>query len=247
MRGNKYPMTQSVRYCLVMPAAGSGRRMSAGDRPKQYLKLLNQTVIEWSLSTFLADERCVAIVVVLSKDDTHWRQLNISQHPKIRVAQGGAERADSVRNGLLALQGNANIREWASEWILVHDAARPCLQQVDLDALLTAIDADHNPLAGGLLATPLTDTLKQVDDKQRVVNTLPRNGLWRAQTPQMFRFDVLQRALNSGHVLKATDEASAVEQMGYQPRIVGGRADNIKITVAEDLLLAEHILRSISS
>jgi 2-C-methyl-D-erythritol 4-phosphate cytidylyltransferase len=241
-------MSSTLRYCVIMPAAGSGRRMAAAsDKPKQYVPLLDKTVIEWSLSLFLNDVRCVAIAVVIARDDTHWSTLSIADHPKIRIAIGGAERVDSVRNGLQALQGKAAATDWASEWILVHDAARPCLQQVDLDALLTAIDADHNPLAGGLLATPLTDTLKQVDDKQRIINTLPRNHLWRAQTPQMFRFDVLQRALNSGHALKATDEACAVEQMGYQPRIVGGHADNIKITVAEDLLLAEHILRSRST
>jgi len=220
---------------------------ASSDRPKQYVPLLGKTVIEWSLSLFLNDARCVAIAVAIAKDDAHWSTLSIANHPKIRIAIGGAERVDSVRNGLQALQGKAAATDWASEWILVHDAARPCLQQLDLDALLTAIDADHNPLAGGLLATLLADTLKQVDDKQRVVNTVPRNGLWRAQTPQMFRFDVLQRALNSGHAFKTTDEASAVEQMGYQPRVIGGRADNIKVTVAEDLLLAEHILRSRSS
>ena len=240
-------MTDSLRYCVILPAAGSGRRMASGETPKQYLSLLNKTIIEWSLSVFLADDRCAAIVVVVANNDLHWPALPIANHRKIRIAQGGAERADSVRNGLVALQGDANAREWASEWILVHDAARPCLQKVDLDALLSTVAADHNPLAGGLLATPVADTLKQVDGKQRVVNTVPRHGLWRAQTPQMFRFDVLQRALNSGHAFSATDESSAVEQMGYQPRIVPGRTDNIKITVAEDLSLAEHILRTRSS
>ncbi len=225
-----------------MPAAGSGRRMTSLEKPKQYVHLLDKTVIEWSLALFLNDVRCTAIVVVLAKDDSYWPTLSVANHPKIRIAQGGAERVDSVRNGLQTLQGKAAASDWASEWILVHDAARPCLQKKDLDALLTIIDTDHNPLAGGLLATPLADTLKQVDNKQRVVNTVPRNGLWRAQTPQMFRFDVLQRALNSGHAFNVTDEASAVEQMGYQPRIVEGQVDNIKITVTEDLLIAESIL-----
>lgn len=239
-------MTDSVRYCVIMPAAGSGRRMAAGDnKPKQYLKLIDKTVIEWSLSTFIDDERCAAIVVVLSKQDAHWPTLAISKHPKIRTANGGAERADSVRNGLLALQGNANVREWASEWILVHDAARPCLQLVDVDALLSAVSADQG-LAGGLLAIPVADTLKQVE-LNKVVNTVPRNNLWRAQTPQMFRFDVLHRALQSAHMSKVTDESSAVELLGYQPRIVAGCADNIKVTVADDLLLAEYILKSRAS
>jgi len=236
-------MTQLVRYCVVMPAAGAGRRMASSDKPKQYLPLLEKTVIEWSLSVFLADERCVCIVVSLSKDDVYWSSLNVSHHPKIRIAQGGAERADSVRNGLLALQGDANVREWASEWILVHDAARPCLRRSDVDALLDAVSADTG-LSGGLLAVPVADTMKQVDPHNRVTNTVPRNQFWRAQTPQMFRFDVLHRALHSSHMSKVTDESSAVELMGYQPRVVAGRTDNVKITVAEDLPLAEHILKS---
>ncbi|MES1196169.1 MAG: 2-C-methyl-D-erythritol 4-phosphate cytidylyltransferase [Steroidobacter sp.] len=238
-------MIDAVRYCVVMPAAGAGRRMTAGDKPKQYLSLLDKPVIEWSLSTFIADERCVAIVVALSKDDVHWPTLPISKHPKIRTTYGGAERVDSVRNGLLALQGNANPKEWATEWILVHDAARPCLQRSDVDALLDGVSADQG-LAGGLLAIPVADTVKQVDHN-KVINTVPRNNLWRAQTPQMFRFDVLHRALHSAHVSRVTDESSAVELLGYQPRIVAGRTDNIKITVADDLLLAEYILKSRTS
>ncbi len=236
-------MTNSVRYCVVMPAAGAGRRMTSGDKPKQYLPLHGKTVIEWSLAPFLDDERCVAIVVSLSKDDVHWPALTLATHPGIRIARGGAQRVDSVRNGLLALQGDASLNEWATEWILVHDAARPCLQRSDLDALLAAISADQG-LAGGLLATPVADTLKHVDHNNKVLDTMPRNNLWRAQTPQMFRFDVLHRALHSAHASKTTDESSAIEFLGYQPRIVPGRADNIKITVAEDLLLAEHILKS---
>ena len=235
-------MTSLLRYCVVMPAAGAGRRMASAEKPKQYLNLLDKTVIEWSLSCFLADERCTAIVVALAKEDVYWSSLSIAKHPKIRVTHGGAERVDSVRNGLLALQGNANAREWAGEWILVHDAARPCLQRSDVDGLLSTVIADQG-LAGGLLAVPVADTLKQVDHN-KVSNTIPRNNLWRAQTPQMFRFDVLHRALHSAHASRVTDESSAVELLGYQPRVVAGRADNIKITVADDLLLAEHILRS---
>jgi len=238
-------MTQSLRYCVVMPAAGAGRRMASSEKPKQYLSLLNKTVIEWSLAAFLADDRCVSIVVALSKDDAYWSSLTISQHPKIHTAQGGAERVDSVRNGLVALQGDANVREWASEWILVHDAARPCLQRSDIDALLEAVSADQG-LAGGLLAIPVADTLKQVE-KNRAINSVPRNNLWRAQTPQMFRFDVLHRALHGAQASKATDESSAVEMLGYQPRILQGRADNIKVTVAEDLHLAEQILKARTS
>jgi 2-C-methyl-D-erythritol 4-phosphate cytidylyltransferase len=235
-------MIESIRYCVVMPAAGAGRRMVSADKPKQYLKLLDKTVIEWSLSNFVDDARCAAIVVAIAKDDTQWTTLGIATHPKIRIAFGGAERVDSVRNGLLALQGNGTAREWATEWVLVHDAARPCLRRSDVDALLEAVSADQG-LAGGLLAIPVADTLKQVE-KNRAINSVPRNNLWRAQTPQMFRFDVLHRALHGAQASKATDESSAVELLGYQPRIVQGRADNIKVTVAEDLLLVEHILKA---
>jgi 2-C-methyl-D-erythritol 4-phosphate cytidylyltransferase len=239
-------MIDQVRYCVIMPAAGSGRRMSSADKPKQYLKLVSKAVIEWSLSVFIDDERCVAIVVALGKDDPYWPELSISKHPKIRVAPGGAERVDSVRNGLLALQGDSNVRDWATEWILVHDAVRPCLQRSDVDALLDAVSIVDG-LDGGLLAIPVSDTLKQVDHQNKVVNTVPRNNLWRAQTPQMFRFDVLHRALHSAHASKATDESSAIELLGYKPRVVAGTAANIKITVPDDLLLAEQILQSRTS
>ncbi|MES1190084.1 MAG: 2-C-methyl-D-erythritol 4-phosphate cytidylyltransferase [Steroidobacter sp.] len=233
----------STRYRVIMPAAGSGKRMVAAEKPKQYLELFGKTVIEWALSCFINDERCTGVVVALAKDDEYWSLLPSSKHPKIRTTTGGAERVDSVRNGLLLLQGAAALKAMAGEWILVHDAARPCLQRSDVDALLAAVSADEG-LAGGLLATPVADTLKQSDDKQRVTHTVPRNHLWRAQTPQMFRFDVLHRALHSAHASRVTDESSAVELLGYQPRIVAGRADNIKITVTDDLRLAEHILRS---
>lgn len=235
-------MIDSVCYHVVMPAAGAGRRMASADKPKQYLELFGRTVIEWSLSTFIEDDRCVAIVVALSKDDPYWSSLSVSKHPKIRTTIGGNERVDSVRNGLLALQGNANVRELAAEWVLVHDAARPCLQRSDVDALLDAVISNEG-LAGGLLAIPVADTLKQVDHDNKVISTVPRNNLWRAQTPQMFRFDVLHRALHSAHASKATDEASAVEFLGYKPLAVAGRTDNIKVTVVDDLMLAEHILK----
>ena len=225
-------------YWVVMPAAGAGSRMGA-DIAKQYLPLLDKTVIEWSLSLFLNDARFVGIVVVLAADDVHWQTLSIAKHPKIRVVKGGAQRADSVRAGLSSLIGHAH----ADDWVLVHDAARPCLHQADLDKLIATLTVDPE-LAGGLLATPITDTLKQADAQQRVVNTVPRNDLWRALTPQMFRCDVLQRALTGAlnHRFNITDEAAAVEAMGFKPRLIAGRVDNIKITTPEDMALATSIL-----
>jgi 2-C-methyl-D-erythritol 4-phosphate cytidylyltransferase len=228
----------NARYWVVIPAAGAGQRMGAATA-KQYLCLAGRTVIEWALAPFLQDARFSAVVVALATDDQHWRSLPVAAHSKIRITQGGAERADSVRAGLASLSNQAS----AQDWVLVHDAARPCLELADLNKLINTLTANDDE-AGGLLATPLADTLKQADAEQRVVTTIPRAGLWRAQTPQMFRYDVLQRALMQAHErgVQVTDEASAVEALGYQPLLVGGRADNLKITVPEDLALAAGIL-----
>jgi 2-C-methyl-D-erythritol 4-phosphate cytidylyltransferase len=209
------------------------------DKAKQYLPLGDRTVIEWALSPFLDDPRFMAVVVALAADDHHWQSLPVASHPKIRVTPGGAERADSVRAGVAALANDAH----ADDWVLVHDAARPCLELSDLNALMSVLDANLDE-AGGLLATPLADTLKQADTEQRVASTLPRAGLWRALTPQMFRYDVLQRALKHAfnHGLHVTDESTAVEALGLKPRLIAGRADNLKITVPQDMALAVSIL-----
>jgi 2-C-methyl-D-erythritol 4-phosphate cytidylyltransferase len=226
----------SSRYWLVMPAAGAGRRVG-GATAKQYLSLLNQTVIEWALQPFIDDARCKAVIVVLAANDEHWHKLQLAAQPKIRITRGGDTRADSVRAGLAALP----VEVKADDWVLVHDAARPCLQVADLNSLLESLHADA---IGGLLATPLADTLKRADGEQRADQTIPRDSLWRALTPQMFRYELLQRALNNAFMqgLIITDEAAAVEALGCKPRLINGRADNLKITVAEDLALAAHIL-----
>lgn len=226
------------RYWVVMPAAGAGRRMG-GEIAKQYLALLERTVIEWSLAPLLADSRLQTIMVVLASDDVTWRTLPVAQHPKIRTTLGGGERADSVRAGLRALADMAQ----AQDWVLVHDAARPCLDAADLDNLIAALGTTDEP-AGGLLATPLADTLKLADAQLRVINTLPRAGLWRALTPQMFRYDVLRRAYRHAaeQDVSVTDEAAAVEALGFAPRLIAGRADNLKITIPGDLALAASIL-----
>jgi len=234
----------NARYWAVIPAAGVGSRMSAGSA-KQYLPLLDKTVIEWSLAPFIEDPRIEAIVVVLAASDTHWRALPIARHPKLRVAIGGADRAASVRAGLALLHqqalAQANADTTAENWGLVHDAARPCLTRSDLSALIAAV---QNEPVGGLLATPLADTLKQADSEQHVARTIPRSELWRALTPQMFRFAILHRALEHAFAagLAVTDDASAVEALDLKPRLVLGRADNLKITLPEDLDLAARIL-----
>jgi 2-C-methyl-D-erythritol 4-phosphate cytidylyltransferase len=213
--------------------------MGTGAMAKQYLPLAGRTVIEWSLRPFLARADCAAIAVVLSQDDRRWHELSVARDPKIVTAQGGAERIDSVRAGLATLSDRAR----AHDWVLVHDAARPCLTSDDLDRLIREVRDDD---AGGLLAVPVVDTLKRASDSHRALETVPRSALWRALTPQMFRFGLLTRALAemSDRGLAVTDEAQAIEALGLQPRLVAGDADNLKITVPDDLQRAERILQS---
>ncbi|HYM36569.1 MAG TPA: 2-C-methyl-D-erythritol 4-phosphate cytidylyltransferase [Steroidobacteraceae bacterium] len=217
---------------VVIPAAGVSRRMS-GDTPKQYLPLAGQTVIEWALAPFLKRADVADIVVVLSREDKRFSTL-ITKN-RIRTTLGGAERVESVLRGVQALNADD------TDWVLVHDAARPCLHDDDLAKLISEIAADD---VGGLLAAPVVDTLK-VADAARATATVSREKLWMAFTPQMFRYDLLERALR-GVVdagLNVTDESSAIEHLGLQPKLVQGRSDNIKITVSEDLQHAEFILR----
>ena len=229
------------RFWVVVPAAGSARRMGA-TVPKQYLALAGRTVIEWSLAPFLAHARTTAVVVVLAEQDRRWPQTSVAGAAKIATTVGGAERMDSVLAGLRALQDRAA----PDDWVLVHDAARPCLSATDLDRLLNEVDDDA---VGGLLAVPVVDTLKRADDGGRVSQTVPREKLWRALTPQMFRHAVLRRAIENAQArgVAVTDEAQAVEALGLQPRLVAGDADNIKITLPEDLPRAERILNSRSA
>ena len=226
------------RYWAVVPAAGVGQRMCA-TVPKQYLRLAGCTVIEHTLDILLRHPRIRGVVVAINAVDTHWLSLPIAASRRVLRVTGGAERAQSVLQGLQALQ------EWthAQDWVLVHDAVRPCLRKSDLDALILALE--HDPV-GGLLATPVRDTMKRADSEGRVSATEDRSNLWHAQTPQMFRYGVLTNALQTaiGQGLTITDEASAVEGVGLAPRLVTGRADNIKITRPEDLALAEFYLTS---
>jgi len=229
------------RFWVVVPAAGSARRMGA-TVPKQYLPLAGRTVIEWSLAPFLAHARTAAVVVVLADQDQRWLQTSAAGDPRVVTTSGGAERMDSVLAGLRALQDRAA----PNDWMLVHDAARPCLSGIDLDRLLTEVNDDA---VGGLLAAPVVDTLKRADDSERVSQTVPREKLWRALTPQMFRYDLLRRAIENARTrgVAVTDEAQAVEALGFQPKLVAGDSDNIKITLPEDLPRAERILKSRSA
>ncbi|HTU68530.1 MAG TPA: 2-C-methyl-D-erythritol 4-phosphate cytidylyltransferase [Steroidobacteraceae bacterium] len=230
-----------MRYFVVIPAAGSGRRFSSSV-PKQYAALLTSTVIEHSLAPFEADPDCVGIVVVVSPGDATWPTIAARRSRLIETAPGGAERVHSVRAGLAALAKHA--RE--DDWILVHDAARPCFAPADLAALKRELAAHE---VGGLLAIPLADTLKRAAnaaDPPTVDATIERAGLWRAATPQAFRHGHLARALDAALAAGRipTDEAQAIEWAGFRPRLVAGRADNIKVTTADDLALAAAILET---
>jgi 2-C-methyl-D-erythritol 4-phosphate cytidylyltransferase len=207
------------------------------DVPKQYLPLAGGTVIEWALAPLLAHPGCAGIAVALARDDQRWATLAVARDARIRTTVGGGERAESVLAGLRALSGLAA----QNDWVLVHDAARPCLSSEDLQRLIEAVRDDE---VGGLLATPVVDTLKRSDADKRVLETVARAALWRALTPQMFRYAALVQALTQAaeRGVAVTDEAQAIEMLGLHPRLVAGDTDNIKITMAADLQRAQQIL-----
>ena len=230
-------MTDGLGCWVVIPAAGVGRRMG-GPLPKQYLDLGGLPVIEHSLRLFLDHPRVRGVAVALDPADLHWPSVPASRHPAVLRVDGGSERCHSVRNALDALSARAGD----GDWVLVHDAARPCLRPADLDLLLDTLW--HHPV-GGLLGVPVRDTMKAAAPERGVLRTVSRDGLWHAYTPQMFRLGPLRRALTraleAGELV--TDDASAMELAGMTPLLVPGHADNIKITTPEDLPLALFHLR----
>lgn len=221
------------RYFVVIPAAGVGQRL--GDKtPKQYLKILNKTILQWCIDIFLNQSIFDQIIVVLRDGDPYWPQLH-RHHPKLMTCLGGIERCHSVFNGLTALSHIAKNQDW----VLVHDAVRPCLHPDDLMGLVER--TTPHPI-GGILATPAKDTIKQLGSEK--LSTPDRNTLWHARTPQMFRYGLLMRALV--HVIERNqqvpDESSAVELIAQPIGVMGGRSDNIKITEPIDLFMAQKIL-----
>jgi len=218
---------------VLIPAAGSGSRMGS-ELPKQYLPLIGKPLIHHTLSVFCAHPAIAGSYVVLNPDDADWPRYD---NDKVQVLRcGGATRAATVLNGLQALAGViAN-----DDWVLVHDAARPCLSRELLDRLLAELESDP---VGGLLAVPVADTIKRADPYGRVQSTEPRDGLWRAQTPQMFRYGLLRQALQAMGTDAPTDEAQAVEFLGHAPKLVLGDGHNLKVTYPEDLVMAELILK----
>ncbi|WP_036772731.1 2-C-methyl-D-erythritol 4-phosphate cytidylyltransferase [Photorhabdus australis] len=227
----------------LIPAAGIGSRMNS-DCPKQYLSIAGKTVIEHTLAALLDHPRIQRVVVVLNPADTQFQFLEVASDSRITTVTGGEQRADSVLAGLNYL---AHLVENNHCWVLVHDAARPCLHRDDLERLLQLAESGEqgNMICGGILASPVRDTMKRGRTGQEIIDhTVERQDLWHALTPQLFPLmllrDCLSKAL-SQHV-NITDEASALEYCGYQPVLVNGRSDNIKVTRPEDLALAEFYL-----
>ena len=221
---------------VVVPAAGVGKRMGSSI-PKQYLKLAGRPVIDHTLERVLLHPMIDGVYVALGEEDSWWPNTEFADHPDLVRVEGGAERCFSVLNALEQLQSRAR----PDDWVLVHDAARPCLRRKDVDHLIGMLES-HD--AGGLLGVPVRDTMKRTSKTDEVVRTVDRNHLWHAFTPQMFRFDrllnAMRGAINAGHLV--TDEASAIEWAGDKPLMVEGHPDNIKITRPEDLPLAEFYL-----
>src|SRR5467141_4727909 len=229
----------TARYFGLVPAAGSGSRFGA-DVPKQYSLLAGKPMLYHSIARLLGTPEVEIVFVVLAPGDTEFRRHDWSAFGN-RLAPlycGGASRRDSVLNGIIAAASLVD----PNDWILVHDAARPCLGKAELRRLMDAAGRDE---VGGILAIPVADTLKRADEENRIVATEPRDGLWRAQTPQMFRHGMLVRALREAeHV---TDEAGAVEALGYKPKLVEGSTRNLKITFPSDLKIAEGLLRDMAA
>ena len=215
-----------LSFSVVVPAAGVGSRMGACC-PKQYLPLAGKFLIEHTLERLLSHPRIERVIVAIAPDDTFFATLAVASHPRVLVVSGGSERAASVLNGLERVE---------SEWVLVHDAARPCVTHQDMDQLI------HQGLAcdGAILGSRVRDTMKRSDAAGFIHKTVDREQLWHALTPQFFRSQQLTVALKQGLACGAaiTDEASAMELAGFQPLMVEGRADNIKVTRPEDLALA---------
>lgn len=227
-----------MNYWIIVPAAGAGRRFGS-ETPKQYLPLLDSTVIQCTLNRLCQLDNISKIIVPINPDDLQAQTLTYQNPEKLQFVAGGVERSDSVLAGLNIIRDRAQD----DDWVLVHDVARPCVRLADIRQLIDALSEDE---VGGVLANQVRDTIKQsVEHTFRVSSTLTRNLLWQALTPQMFRFGLLHQALTRAKRYKVTitDESAAVEALGYQPMLVLGAYDNIKITYPEDLALADYLLR----
>ncbi|AEO08758.1 2-C-methyl-D-erythritol 4-phosphate cytidylyltransferase [Buchnera aphidicola str. Ak (Acyrthosiphon kondoi)] len=222
------------KIIAVVPAAGIGSRMKI-DLPKQYMKIQNRTILEHTLTTLLLHPNIVRIIVSLNKKDNYFHKLSISSNIRIISVVGGKNRINSVLSGLIAVK---NV-----DWVIVHDAVRPCLSYKDLEKLISIIK--KNPV-GALLARPVSDTIKYSNlTQEKALYTVNRKNLWHALTPQLFQINLLKHCLKKiiKDKISITDEASALEYCGYNPLLVLGSGRNIKITWPEDLVLANLYLK----
>lgn len=228
------------KYFAIIPAAGSGSRMK-NNLPKQYLPLAGRPMIYHALNTLCHFPKIASVFVVLAPDDSEWLKHDWSEFSdKLIVLNcGGTTRSMSILNGLKAVPEKLSIGD--NDWVLVHDAARPCLSETLLKKLVDQLADDT---VGGLLAVPLADTLKRSNVSSRVECTESRKDLWQAQTPQMFRYKLLVDALSRPSSKAMTDDASAVEELGLHPKLVLSDTRNLKITYPQDIILAELILRT---
>ena len=226
----------------VVPAAGRGSRFG-GQVPKQYCSLNGRSVLEHTLSRLAANKKIEQVVVAIAEDDTRFALVSTHLSTKILPVSGGPERCHSVLAGLVWLCDNVPGVVGESSWVMVHDAARPCLRDSDINRMLETISESE---VGAVLGVPVGDTLKIVDSKSQISRTVDRTAMWRALTPQMFRLyqlrEAIESALDAGVIV--TDEGQAMERMGLRPKLVKGHGDDIKITNAEDLALAELIMRA---
>ncbi|TXI20300.1 MAG: 2-C-methyl-D-erythritol 4-phosphate cytidylyltransferase [Nitrosomonas sp.] len=228
-----------TNFLALIPAAGSGSRMG-NELPKQYLPLNNRPMIYHAINTLWHNPLISKIITVLAPDDIEWYKYDWSQFSnKLIVFNcGGMTRAESVLNGLITAKHQNLVNP--ADWILVHDAARPCLSAYQLKNLISDLAEDE---IGGILAIPVADTLKRSDASYRILQTQSRENLWQAQTPQMFRYDLLVKALDNAVNVNITDEASAIEALGLHPKLVLSDVRNLKVTYPHDLALAELILQ----
>jgi len=229
-------MPKSNKYWVVIPAAGIGKRMGS-DIPKQYVSVRGKTVIEHTIDNFISRKEIQNICISISESDNYWSTLPISKNKKIITTVGGNERYESVYNGLRALQDKAND----DDWVLVHDAVRPCLKKSIIDRLITDISS-HD--VGGILALPCFETMKRVNNSNEVEETINRETIWRAQTPQVFKYQKLLLAIEKviNENIFITDEAMAMELSNHKPIVILGDENNIKITHKTDLKYLELFL-----
>lgn len=224
-------------YHVLIPSAGRGTRMQS-TLPKQYLTLLGEPILRHVVQRFESLEQITSITIVIAEDDLDWQPSLLDGCQKTQVMPcGGVTRAESVLNGLNALRDLVE----PDDWILVHDAARPGIDHEMLQRLINAVGTSDT---GGILALPLADTLKRADNHGQVSETIPRQHLWQAQTPQMFRYADLHNALNTYLSRHPTDEAQAMEWMGKQPRLVLGSVKNMKVTYPDDLQVVAALMQS---